>query len=63
MVGGRRAANNFVITPHKRRGPIAAEFQPPAPNSYNTAGLTARGEEFVIICLSRHLLLGCVKAL
>ena len=49
MVGGRRAANNFVITPHKRRGPIAAEFQPPAPNSYNTAGLTARGEEFRII--------------
>jgi len=36
---GRHANNNFVITPHKRRGPIAAEFQSPGPASINLPGL------------------------
>merc|ERR1712106_834271 len=85
-MGGQKK-QNFVITPHKRRGPIAAEFQTPgpaavtlpglfgnqclkestkaaapafsfagkheqkvknfapSPNTYNTAGLTARGKD------------------
>merc|ERR1719187_3227446 len=34
---GRHA--NFVITPHKRRGPIAAEFQSPGPAAINLPGL------------------------
>ena len=32
---GRHASSNFVITPHKRRGPIAAEFQSPGPAAIN----------------------------
>merc|ERR1711892_444199 len=36
---GRHANNNFVITPHKRRGPIAAEFQSPGPAAINLPGL------------------------
>eukprot|EP00092_Neocalanus_flemingeri_P049666 GFUD01057164.1.p1 GENE.GFUD01057164.1~~GFUD01057164.1.p1 ORF type:complete len:114 (-),score=28.29 GFUD01057164.1:88-393(-) len=90
---GVQKKQNFVITPHKRRGPIAAEFQSPgpaafnlpgligngclnesskaaapaftfagkheqkvknfapSPNTYNTAGLTARGESSVLILL------------
>ena len=36
---GRPANKNFVITPHKRRGPIAAEFQTPGPAAINLPGL------------------------
>ena len=32
---GRHASSSFVITPHKRRGPIAAEFQSPGPAAIN----------------------------
>jgi len=36
---GRHANQNFVITPHKRRGKIAAEFQTPGPAAINLPGL------------------------
>merc|ERR1711892_84005 len=36
---GRQSNNNFVITTHKRRGPIAAEFQSPGPAAINLPGL------------------------
>ena len=36
---GRHANSNFVITPHKRRGPIAAEFQSPGPAAISLPGL------------------------
>ena len=36
---GRHANPNFVITPHKRRGPIAAEFQSPGPAAISLPGL------------------------
>ena len=35
---GRSANQNFVFTPHKRRGPISAEFQSPGPAAFNIPG-------------------------
>merc|ERR1712106_473217 len=37
-MGGQKK-QNFVITPHKRRGPIAAEFQTPGPAAVTLPGL------------------------
>ena len=35
---GRSAKQNFVYVPHKRRGPISAEFKSPGPAAFNLPG-------------------------